>query len=251
MVEAKSASRSRLVVSGICINCRIRRLPSNGTAVARKIRIRAKSQCITGDENIFAALGQAARRISSRFQTLAFVGTFSLGFPELTPGDASPIVLDSSRSTKMKILVIGGGGREHAIVWKLAQSASVEEIWCAPGNDGIANEAECVPLDLKDVKAAADLAEKLSADLTIVGPELPLVLGIADEFAKRKLTLLGPAQTAAQLEGSKIFSKRFMERHGIPTAAVYGICDSPMDAYPALDSVDWPLVIKADGLCAG
>lgn len=151
----------------------------------------------------------------------------------------------------MKILVIGGGGREHAIVWKLAQSASVEKIWCAPGNDGIANEAECVPLDLKDVKAAADLAEKLSADLTIVGPELPLVLGIADEFAKRKLTLLGPAQTAAQLEGSKIFSKRFMERHGIPTAAVYGICDSPMDAYTALDSVDWPLVIKADGLCAG
>jgi phosphoribosylamine---glycine ligase len=151
----------------------------------------------------------------------------------------------------MKILLIGSGGREHAIAWKLAQSASVEKIWCAPGNDGIANDVECVPLDLKDVKAAADLASKLGADLTIVGPELPLVLGIADEFAKRGLALLGPVQKSAQLEGSKIFAKKFMERHGIPTAAVYGICDEAVDAHTALDSVDWPLVIKADGLCAG
>jgi phosphoribosylamine---glycine ligase len=151
----------------------------------------------------------------------------------------------------MKILLIGSGGREHAIAWKLAQSASVEKIWCAPGNDGIANDVECVPLDLKDVKAAADLAVRLGADLTIVGPELPLVLGIADEFAKRGLALLGPVQKSAQLEGSKIFAKKFMERHGIPTAAVYGICDEAVDAHTALDSVDWPLVIKADGLCAG
>jgi phosphoribosylamine--glycine ligase len=151
----------------------------------------------------------------------------------------------------MKILVIGSGGREHALVWKLAQSASVGKIWCAPGNDGIAEEVECVPLDLKNVKAAADLAEKLAADLTIVGPELPLVYGIADEFAKRKLTLLGPARKAAQLEGSKIFSKEFMQRHGIPTAEVYGIFEEALDAYTALDSVSWPLVIKADGLCAG
>ncbi len=84
-----------------------------------------------------------------------------------------------------------------------------------------------------------------------MGPELPLVLGIADEFAKRGLTLLGPTQAAAQLEGSKVFAKEFMERHGIPTAAVYGIFDSAIDAYTALDSVKWPLVIKADGLCAG
>ncbi len=151
----------------------------------------------------------------------------------------------------MKILVIGGGGREHAIVWKLAQSVLVEKIWCAPGNDGIAKGAECLPLDLKNVKAAADLAGRLRADLTVVGPELPLVLGIADEFAARGLTLLGPAQKAAQLEGSKIFSKRFMERHAIPTAAVRGIYDNAADAYAALDSVAWPLVIKADGLCAG
>jgi len=161
------------------------------------------------------------------------------------------IVLNSANRVNMKILVIGGGGREHAIVWKLRQSAAAEKIWCAPGNGGISRDAECVPLDLNDVKAAADFAAKLGADLTIVGPELPLVRGIADEFAKRGLALLGPSQKAAQLEGSKVFAKQFMERHGIPTASVYGIFDSPIDAYTSLCSVDWPLVIKADGLCAG
>jgi len=151
----------------------------------------------------------------------------------------------------MKILVLGSGGREHAIVWKLAQSASVEKIWCAPGNGGIANDSECLALDLGNVKAAADLAEKLGADLTIVGPELPLVLGIADEFARRGLALLGPSQKAAQLEGSKVFAKHFLERHGIPTAAAYGIVKSAGDARAALKSATWPVVIKADGLCAG
>jgi phosphoribosylamine---glycine ligase len=151
----------------------------------------------------------------------------------------------------MKILVIGGGGREHAIVWKLARSSSVEKIWCAPGNGGIAKDAECVPLDVKNVRAAADLAARLGADLTIVGPEMPLVHGIADEFARRGLTLLGPSEKAAQLEGSKVFSKQFMQRHEIPTAGVYGVYVEALEAYTALDSVDWPLVIKADGLCAG
>jgi len=151
----------------------------------------------------------------------------------------------------MKTLVIGGGGREHAIVWKLMRSASVEKVWCAPGNAGIASDVECAPLDVKNPKAAAHLASKLSADLTIVGPELPLVAGIADEFAARGLALLGPAKGAAQLEGSKIFAKEFMERHVIPTAGVYGICESAAEAYAALERVKWPLVIKADGLCAG
>ena len=151
----------------------------------------------------------------------------------------------------MKILVIGGGGREHALVWKLAQSPSVEKVWCAPGNGGIAADAECVPLDLKDVGAAASLAQQLGADLTIVGPELPLVMGIADEFARRGLKLLGPGEKAAQLEGSKVFSKRFMQEHNVPTADVYGVYIEALEAYTALDSVDWPLVIKADGLCAG
>lgn len=151
----------------------------------------------------------------------------------------------------MKVLVIGGGGREHAIVWRLAHSASVEKIWCAPGNGGIAQDAECVPLNLHDPVAAADLAAKLGAELTIVGPELPLVAGIADEFHRRGLAIVGPSMQAAQLEGSKIFAKQFMQRHSIPTAEVYGICDTPADAHMVLGSVEWPLVIKADGLCAG
>src|ERR1700676_503841 len=109
----------------------------------------------------------------------------------------------------MKLLVIGGGGREHAIVWKLQQSALVEKVWCAPGNGGISELALCLPLDLNDVNAAADLAAQLKADLTIVGPELPLVLGIADTFAMRGLALLGPSRSGAQLEGSKVFAKKF------------------------------------------
>jgi phosphoribosylamine--glycine ligase len=161
------------------------------------------------------------------------------------------MVLDSRQKEKMKVLVIGGGGREHAMVWKLAQCPSVTKVWCAPGNDGIAQTVECVSLDLKDVNAAADLAAKLGADLTIVGPELPLTLGIADEFERRGLALLGAGQDAAQLEGSKIFAKRFMERHGISTAAIYGICDSAAAARKALESAKWPVVLKADGLCAG
>ncbi len=151
----------------------------------------------------------------------------------------------------MKILIIGGGGREHAIAWKLRQSVQVEKIWCAPGNGGISRDAECVELNVGDVKAAADLAEKLGADLTIVGPELPLVQGIADEFKQRGLAILGPPKSAAQLEGSKIFAKEFMTRNGIPTAAVYGACDSALEACAKLDSVSWPVVVKADGLCAG
>jgi phosphoribosylamine--glycine ligase len=151
----------------------------------------------------------------------------------------------------MKILIIGSGGREHAIAWKCRQSAAVEKIWCAPGNGGISLDGECVPLKLSDVSAAADLAERLGAELTIVGPELPLVTGVADEFAKRGLTILAPSQRAAQLEGSKIFAKEFMQRHGVPTADTYGVFDETAHARQALRSSAWPLVIKADGLCAG
>ena len=151
----------------------------------------------------------------------------------------------------MKILVIGGGGREHALVWKLRQSPRVERIWCAPGNGGIAQDAECRAVDVKDVGAILSLAERLKPDLTVVGPELPLVLGVADEFERRGMRVIGPSKQAAQLEGSKVFAKEFMERHGIPTASVYGVHDSPGDAYSALCAVDWPAVIKADGLCGG
>ena len=151
----------------------------------------------------------------------------------------------------MNILVIGGGGREHALVWKLRQSAQVEHIWCAPGNCGIARHAECVAADTKDVAALVALGERLKPDLTVVGPELPLVSGIADEFAARGLRLVGPSKQAARLEGSKAFAKEFLLRHGIPTGKLYGIYDSAADAKSALRAVDWPCVIKADGLAAG
>jgi phosphoribosylamine---glycine ligase len=151
----------------------------------------------------------------------------------------------------MKILVIGGGGREHALVWKLKQSARVETIWCAPGNGGIAADAECIALDAGDVAGLVALAEKNAPDLTVVGPELPLVNGICDAFTQRNWPIVGPSQQAAQLEGSKIFSKEFLLRHNIPTAKMYGAYDSPQKAYAALAGVEWPLVIKADGLCAG
>jgi phosphoribosylamine--glycine ligase len=151
----------------------------------------------------------------------------------------------------MKILVLGGGGREHALVWKLKQSARVERIWCAPGNGGIAAEAECVAMDAGDVHAVVRFAEKQQPDLTVVGPELPLVNGVTDAFRKRNWAIVGPSEEAAQLEGSKIFSKQFLVRHHIPTARMYGTYDSPADACGALSSVAFPLVIKADGLCAG
>lgn len=151
----------------------------------------------------------------------------------------------------VKVMVIGGGAREHALVWKLRQSPRVEHIWCVPGNAGIADLAECIDANPGDVHALADLAQRLKPDLTIVGPEQPLVLGIADEFQSRGLALLGPSRAASQLEGSKIFAKEFMARHAIPTATAYGIFDNAVDAYTSLCEVDWPVVVKADGLCAG
>ena len=151
----------------------------------------------------------------------------------------------------MRVLIIGGGGREHALAWKLRQSAKVERLWCAPGNGGISEDAECVEANVADVASLANLAERLKADLTLVGPEQPLVLGVADEFAKRGLMLVGPSREAARLEGSKVFAKEFLKRNGIPTAATYGIFNSAVDAYTSLCEVDWPVVVKADGLCGG
>lgn len=151
----------------------------------------------------------------------------------------------------MKALVIGGGGREHALVWGLRRSPSVTQLWCAPGNDGIAQDADCVPANLADVTSIADLATTLGADLTVVGPEQPLVLGIADEFTRRGLRVLGPTASAAQLEGSKVYAKEFLARHRIPTAPVYGVFDNAAAAREALRKVPWPIVLKADGLCAG
>jgi phosphoribosylamine--glycine ligase len=151
----------------------------------------------------------------------------------------------------MKILIIGGGGREHALVWKLKQSPRVEKIWCAPGNGGIEAEAECLPADPADVPALVALAERLSPDLTIVGPELPLVKGIGDAFRSRGWPIVAPSQQAAQLEGSKVFAKEFLRRQGIPTARMFGVFDTSRDALAALSGLNFPVVIKADGLCAG
>jgi phosphoribosylamine---glycine ligase len=151
----------------------------------------------------------------------------------------------------MKILVIGGGGREHSLVWKLKQSPRVEKIWCAPGNGGIEAEAECVPVDPADVAALVAVAQRLGPDLTIVGPELPLVNGIGDVFRSHGWPIVAPSRQAAELEGSKIFAKRFLRRHGIPTAQMYGVFDNAPGAVGALSGLDWPVVVKADGLCAG
>jgi len=151
----------------------------------------------------------------------------------------------------MKILVVGGGGREHALVWRLGQSNAVEKLWCAPGNGGTASDAESTSVDVGDVAALTALAERLQPDLTVVGPELPLIHGIGDVFRARRWPIVAPSQKAAQLEGSKIFSKHFLDRHKLPTAKLYGAYEVAREAYAALETVSWPLVIKADGLCAG
>jgi phosphoribosylamine---glycine ligase len=151
----------------------------------------------------------------------------------------------------VKILVIGGGGREHALVWKLKQSPRVEKTWCAPGNGGIAADADCVAVDAGDLPGLVALAERLAPDLTVIGPELPLVLGIGNAFRQRRLPMIGPSRQAARLEGSKIFAKEFLLRHKIPTARMYGAYDSVQAGQAALKSIDGPVVVKADGLCAG
>jgi len=154
-------------------------------------------------------------------------------------------------ATSMRVLVIGSGGREHALVWKLRQSRLVTNIWCAPGNGGISQQAECLPADLGNSSALADLAENLRADLTVVGPEQPLVDGIADEFNHRNLRIIGPSKKWARLEGSKLFAKEFLDHHGIPTARVYGVFASAQDATEKLENLRYPVVLKADGLCGG
>src|SRR5689334_2241480 len=125
----------------------------------------------------------------------------------------------------MKVLVIGSGGREHALVWKLRQSTRVTQVYCAPGNGGIAEEAECLAADIKSVDSLVAVANQMKPDLTIIGPELPLSLGVVDEFQRRGLRVFGPTKAAAQLESSKVFAKEFMQRHHIPTAH-YAMCAS-------------------------
>ena len=150
----------------------------------------------------------------------------------------------------MKILVIGGGGREHALVWKIAQSPLVDKVYCAPGNPGMAKQAECLALKVDDLEGLLAFAEKEAIDLTIVGPELPLTLGIVDLFRAQGLTIFGPEQRAAQLEGSKNFSKSLMAKYGIPTAEFAAFTDYGKAA-GYVRAKGAPIVVKADGLAAG
>lgn len=150
----------------------------------------------------------------------------------------------------MKVLVIGSGGREHALIWKLRQSPRISEIYCAPGNGGISREAECVPADQKSLDSLVNLANRLHPDITIIGPEMPLQLGVVDEFTRRRWPIFGPTKAAAQLETSKSFAKEFLQRYRIPTAH-YAICNSRGEVKSALSRFSGGVVVKADGLAAG
>ena len=152
----------------------------------------------------------------------------------------------------MKALIVGSGGREHAMAWKIAKSPQVSKVFCAPGNGGTRLVAENVPIGDTDIAALADFAAKEAIDLTVVGPEIPLSLGIVDEFEKRGLRIFGPSKKAVELEASKIFAKQFMERHRIPTGR-FRVADSPelARAILAAGEFGFPVVLKADGLAAG
>ncbi|MGQ0668990.1 MAG: phosphoribosylamine--glycine ligase [Actinomycetota bacterium] len=150
----------------------------------------------------------------------------------------------------MRVLVVGGGGREHALVWKLAQNLTVDRLFAAPGNAGIAREATCVPIPADDVKAIASFVEREGVDLTVVGPETPLVAGLADELASHGQRVFGPSRAAARIEGSKAWAKELCERYGIPAARSRTFTElDPAVEY--LDAFGPPYVVKADGLAAG
>ena len=150
----------------------------------------------------------------------------------------------------MKVLVIGGGGREHAICWKLSKSPKVDELYCAPGNAGIAEVAKCVDIGVMDFEKMADFAKKEAFDLIVVGPDDPLAGGIVDVLEEKGLRVFGPRKNAAILEGSKAFSKDLMKKYGIPTAA-YETFDTPEAALKYLETAPVPIVLKADGLALG
>ncbi len=152
----------------------------------------------------------------------------------------------------MKVLVVGNGGREHALAWKVRQSPLVKEVYCAPGNAGIAEIADCVPIDSSNIVEVADFAQTIKADLTVVGPELPMVLGIADEFERRGLRVFSPSRGAAEIEGSKAFAREFMTRHHIPSPG-YEVCSTVEEAASFVERAPfgYPFVVKADGLAAG
>jgi phosphoribosylamine--glycine ligase len=150
----------------------------------------------------------------------------------------------------MKILVIGSGGREHALVWKISQSPLVNKIYVAPGNPGIGKLAECLPIAITEIEQLKDFALQEKIDLTVVGPEMPLVNGIVDEFRKAKLKIFGPTKIASELEGSKVFTRELLKRYGIPSPS-FKVVASLDEAMHYLSKVSMPIVIKADGLASG
>jgi phosphoribosylamine--glycine ligase len=150
----------------------------------------------------------------------------------------------------MKVLVVGGGGREHALVWKIAQSPKVSQIFCAPGNAGIAKLAQCVPIGAEDITALADFAQREGIDLTVVGPEAPLCAGIVDEFQRRGLRIFGPTKSAAEIEGSKVFCRQLLAKWRIPSPK-FAAFDDPNEAKSYIRRQGAPIVVKADGLAAG
>jgi len=150
----------------------------------------------------------------------------------------------------MKVLVIGGGGREHALAWKLSQSQRIQKIYVAPGNGGTARDANLVDVPITDIRQLREWAQLEKIELTVVGPEGPLAAGVVDEFRAHGMRIFGPTQAAAQLESSKAFSKAFMKRHGIPTAAYDTFTDAAL-AHAFIDQMGAPIVVKADGLAAG
>ena len=150
----------------------------------------------------------------------------------------------------MRVLVVGGGGREHALAWKLSRSPQVEGVWCAPGNAGIADVATCVALAPDDLRGLVRLARDQAIDLTVVGPEMPLTLGVVDRFAQEGLRVFGPTAAAARLEGSKVFAKELLRQLRVPTA-FFGAFDDADEAARFIDEVGAPVVVKADGLAAG
>ena len=150
----------------------------------------------------------------------------------------------------MNILVVGGGGREHALVWKIAQSPLVKNIFCAPGNPGIARHAECIALNVEDIVGILQLCREQNIHLVVVGPEDPLCMGMADELRSAGIRVFGPSRRAAELEGSKVFAKTIMHRHAVPTAA-FKVFDDAHDAHQYIDQAAAPLVVKADGLAKG
>ena len=150
----------------------------------------------------------------------------------------------------MKVLVVGGGGREHALAWKMSQSERIQKVYVAPGNGGTARDANLFDVPITDVKALREWAQQEKIDLTVVGPEAPLAAGIVDEFRAHGMKIFGPTKAAAQLESSKAFSKAFMHRHGIPTALYETFTDAAL-AHAYVDKMGAPIVVKADGLAAG